>query len=1006
MAVASAAPNNKRQLWHSRFCHRVERSYINAIENRRIEGINLSERDIMLSKVENKCVCDICARAKSTKQARVKVADPRSHAGEVSTDLYGPFAEPTIQGSYYLQVFVRIDSKFRVIYGLKRKKEVEEKLQDYLKTWTDTTHYHPDGAAELISSEIRKILIERNPPIGFTYSAAYTPNQNAHAERSWGILSQMALAVLLESRLPFPFCEFAFLYACWIANRLPANTDRGRMSPYEFHFDTIPDMSMARRWGCKAWVNIPIEKRRKNMQEVALQGFFVSMSEEQPKCWGIWIPKLNKVEFSSDVVFDETLPAEIQPKTKKQEIEFYMRSEEKEVKDIGDFNHLTNLRYYDEDDRKVYETTRVATRGNFIVAYRKEVRDNKPFGNESDNHPVFVRDVEKMIENTRSEQIIQFNAQIEKTKEKEKKKEKEKEKEIDSHPRRHIRGREAALLEHHPQGEYIKSKEDAPLEHFHIGRDICGDENEPADIPNAVRNKYAAKWKTKMKEELDNIHFIKKVWHIDIPPPGVKPLGTRFVFKLKVPEDKTEPNIDDFRARLVVQGYAQKEGFDYHETFSPAARANTFRLFLYFVLLFEMTDPDHLDAVKAFMNSDIDCDVWVKPPYDPDRIFFQGTEVFKLDKALYGLKQAGRLWFTLIDKLLKGLGFKTVATEPCFYFSSKDGILTIVVVYVDDVMIASQSPELHKYFKRLIMQSYEFTDDGIVKEYLGVRVNIIRDEYFRFITLDQTRSIEKTAIRFRIMNERPARTPMVDKLVLSKDDELDDSDFPYRSWIGSALHISRWTRADISYAVGALARYNNHVTKKAIGAVIRLWVYLRDTSKFRLVIRLSDVRLDNYRLFGYSDSDFAADLDSRKSTSSWLLFIGNSLINWTSELERIIAQSTSEAELRCAGKLVNEITYMQNLFVELGILHESHKRVRQFCDNSGALQIIENPVFHKRTKHIEIPTFNIRDKTDEKKIIPTYVPTDQNPADIGTKNIDYRTLSKHRHNIGIIEFED
>jgi len=941
--------------------------------------------DVMEVMNDNTCVCDVCARAKSTRQDSSKGARARLHTGEVSTDLYGPFADATIEGSHHLQVFRQLDTKWLEIFGCKKKNESVINLKNYISMFPETKHYHADGAAELISEAIMKVLNEHEPKISMTYSAPYSPNQNAHAEASWRVLAPMALANMLDSKLPFPFCEKSFKYAAWILNRLPTKTDRGYMSPYEYLKGTKPDLSMARRWGCKAWVNIPLALRRKDMQQVSWLGYFVELSEEQPYAWGIWNPKLNKVEFSSDVVFDENFHETIKPSTKKQELEFYMRNEEEmKDEDINNFEYLVKLRYFDEDDRSFYETTRVAKRGQYIVAYRREIKNRQMVGSENDFHPIFVRDVEKMIEKTDNTEVIKYNEMIRTGREG-----------VPATtsdtgrggvPKRAKRAREAALvIEDHPQG----------------GNKYDKDEDDPEEIAEAIRSNNNKHWEVAMRDELFCINTEKEVWYLDTPPPGVKPMKTRFVFKSKFYDDDRLPK---FRARLVGKGYTQIEGVDYHETFSPTARANTFRLFMYFVLLFDMTTPSHLDAVKAFLNSDVDCDIWVTPPYDPDHIFFEGWEVYKLKKSLYGLKQAGRLWYILIDKLLKSLGFKSVATEPCFYFSTNNGKLTMIVLYVDDCMVSSQCPELHKYFKTTIMKAYEFTDEGEVEEYLGVRVCFLKNEYFRNITLDQTKYINKKVMKFKIMNERPARTPMIDKLVLSLEDELDDGTFPYRSWIGSALHVSRWTRADVSFAVGALARFSQNVTKKAVGAVVRLWVYMRDTSNFRLVIKLSDIRMDNYRMFGYGDADWGADLDTRRSTSGWMLFIGETLINWGSELEKIIAQSTSEAEIRSLGKIVNEVVYMQNFFIALGILPESHKKTRVFSDNSGALQILENPVFHKRTKHIEISTLNVRDKAAEERIIPTYVPTRQNPSDICTKNVDFSTLSQHRNNIGLLEF--
>ena len=113
-----------------------------------------------------------------------------------------------------------------------------------------------------------------------------------------------------------------------------------------------------------------------------------------------------------------------------------------------------------------------------------------------------------------------------------------------------------------------------------------------------------------------------------------------------------------------------------------------------------------LDAVKAYMNSDIDTDIWVYPPHDPDEVFFKKGSVFKLKKALYGLKQSGRLWHQLLDEMLKKIGFKNLKSEPCFYYSVIGNILNFVIIYVDDLLITSQSAEIRDILiKKMIMDT-------------------------------------------------------------------------------------------------------------------------------------------------------------------------------------------------------------------------------------------------------------------------------------------------------------
>jgi hypothetical protein len=171
-----------------------------------------------------------------------------------------------------------------------------------------------------------------------------------------------------------------------------------------------------------------------------------------------------------------------------------------------------------------------------------------------------------------------------------------------------------------------------------------------------------------MYEEINYILNIQDVmfeWFRKLPD-GVVPLGTKFVFNVK-----ENPEDDIYRAGLVAQGFDQIFGVNYDQVFSPTTRANTFRLFLFFVLSFDMSLPIHLDATKAFMNSDIDYDIWVLSPKDPGEIFFKKGSVYKTKKCLYGIHQASARWFKDVEKILFGIGFKNLIAEPCFFYSAK-----------------------------------------------------------------------------------------------------------------------------------------------------------------------------------------------------------------------------------------------------------------------------------------------------------------------------------------------
>jgi hypothetical protein len=156
-------------------------------------------------------------------------------------------------------------------------------------------------------------------------------------------------------------------------------------------------------------------------------------------------------------------------------------------------------------------------------------------------------------------------------------------------------------------------------------------------------------------------------------------------------------------------------------------------------------------------------------------------------------------------------------------------------------------------------------------------------------------------------------------------------------------------------------------------------------------------------MVGLSDSDWARDAVIRRSTTGWMIFIGNSLINWVSQLQSFIAQSSMEAETIAANKLLNEITLMQNMFIQANLLPESHTGTPMMIDNQAAIQAAYNSLVQGKTKHFDIQQFNLREKTASGKVVPTKIHTNDNISDILTKPLDIQTLSRLRPKAGLIE---
>jgi len=206
-----------------------------------------------------------------------------------------------------------------------------------------------------------------------------------------------------------------------------------------------------------------------------------------------------------------------------------------------------------------------------------------------------------------------------------------------------------------------------------------------------------------------------------------EPIGCKWIYKRKInPDGSTQ-----YKARLVIKGYEQKEGIDYDETYVPVSKMVTFRLILALAAQYGW-DVDHMDVVTAFLNPRIDRDnIYVEMPLGIYWLASSGSvpsgSVLILGKALYGLKQEPRLWCKDIDGYLQSIGFRQSAEDPNLYL--QQGVLR--VLYVDDLIIAQNGAEGRGYrIKQLLQKKYKMCDLGAAKRFLGIEIERTKDGVF------------------------------------------------------------------------------------------------------------------------------------------------------------------------------------------------------------------------------------------------------------------------------------
>ncbi|KMQ91779.1 integrase core domain protein [Lasius niger] len=223
-------------------------------------------------------------------------------------------------------------------------------------------------------------------------------------------------------------------------------------------------------------------------------------------------------------------------------------------------------------------------------------------------------------------------------------------------------------------------------------------------------------------------------------------------------------------------------------------------------------------------------------------------------------------------------------------------------------------------------------------------------------------------------------------LEFATDDNVNKLKVPFREAVGSLLFLAIVTRPDIAFAVNSVSRFLNNYNDNHWQAVKRILRYVIDTISLGIVYRKIENKI---HLVGYSDADYASDVTTRRSTTGYIFILADGPITWTSQRQKMVTLSTTEAEYIAAATAAKEAIWLKRLLLDFG--HDCTNASELHVDNQSAIRLARNPEFHKLTKHIDIKYHYIREKVESGELVISYIPSERQLADILTK-----ALSKER----------
>ena len=905
-----------------------------------VDGMKISNKD--------NPHCSSCVLGKQTVN-RSRKADLRAEQPMefVHSDLSGPITPVAKDGYRYAMSFTDDYSSAIYIYFLRVKDDAVDALKQFLADcapFGKVKRLRADNGGEYLSQEFKNVLIERE--IKWESSAPYCPSQNGTAERGWRTLFEMARCMLIESEVPKYLWTYAIMAAVYIRNR--CYSQRTGQTPFFLLTGHKPNLKKMKIFGTVCYGHIHEYKQKLDPRSEA--GIFVGY-EKNSAAYLVYYPKERRVKRQGMVTFSGYYPKELKKSSTqgsdiKEVNPNYVpdvtinnnnvpgSSISNYVPDV-DFNHIVpginnNVPGNHQINAPDVNNVPVITHNNMYVP-GVTYNDNVP--DESNNN---YNNNDKSVNEQNSTRQPRLRRKPE-----------------------YLKDYVCAHITDRGETDYCYMYKAAPKTY-----------NEAVKSPNVDE------WKSAMDEEMQSL-LDNNTFDIVELPQGKSTVGGRWVYAVK-----EGPNGEDmYKARFVAKGFSQIYGIDYFSTFAPTARLSTIRLVIQIAVQCDYL-IHQMDVKSAYLNAPIDCELFMEQPkgYETPR---NGRKmVYQLRKSLYGLKQSAHNWREVICSFFSDHGCEQSKADPCLFMKNTDDGRLMYVIWVDDIIVVADSKQMMIYGKEILKQQYKMKDLGEISKFLGIKFKRHQDGS---MSMDQNQYLESVLVRCGMESCNPRSTPCELKPSAYYDpDDHEVIDEPgYRAAVGSLVYAMTCTRPDLSWIVTRLSQHLSCPKSGDWEILKQALRYIKGTLHFELHFSKTDSSL---KLEGYSDSDWAACEEDRRSTTGFCFALNRvgPTVSWKSRKQPTVALSTCEAEYMALCEATQEAIYLKQVIADMNV-QVVVQPIQIYGDNQGSLSLTKHAGKHNRTKHIDVRYHFIRDYVNRNVIAVQHVPTDDNVADALTK---------------------
>lgn len=895
--------------------------------------------------------CDICQLAKHTRTfLPPQIYRPSTPFTLIHSDIWGPSRVPTISSQKWFVTFIDDHTRVSWVYVLKDKSDTSPVFKNFYQMVqtqfnTKIRILRTDNGTEYFNSILGEFFNTNG--ILHQSSCIDTPKQNGVAERKNRHLLEIARALMFSTSVPKHFWGDAVLTACYLINRLPSKildykTPLETFSVLFPHYRSFSQLE-SRIFGCVTFVHDPSPGKSK-LDPRSLKCVFLGYSATK-KGYRCYCPQKHKYYVSTDVTFFENQP-------------FYTKNLPQ-----GESGSDPNFWEYFQIDNGVLS-------GVLNPKLSSSLKESTP-------QPIPTVD----------RKLLTYSRRKNREKAKDIVPQQSQSSNLNSDPEIHGMETSVAVRKEprpctkHPISNFVGYNKLSKRYKTFVTN--LTDVEIPKNVGEALKN---PEWRAAILEEIRALEK-NRTWDVVEKPKDKTIIGCKWVFTVKYKADGT---IERYKARLVAKGYTQTYGVDYQETFAPVAKINTVRVLL--SLAANLDWPlQQLDVKNAFLNGELEEDVFMDLP--PGFNNGGNGRVVKLRKSLYGLKQSPRAWFDRFMKAIKGQGYVQAQTDHTLFYRHKGGKVTILIVYVDDIIITGDDIVEITRVKKGLASEFEMKDLGKLQYFLGMEIARNREG----ISVSQRKYVLDLLKETGMLGCKPADTPMDPNVKLgSLKESIPVDRGRYQRLVGKLIYLSH-TRPDISFAVSYVSQFMHAPTEEHMATVMRVLRYLKGSPGRGLFFKKNTRR----GIEAYTDADWAGSITDRRSTSGYCSFVWGNLVTWRSKKQTVVARSSAEAELRSLAHGLCEMMWLKDLLDELR--QQADEPLKLYCDNKAAISITHNPVYHDRTKHVGIDRHFIKEKIEKGVVCIIYVPTESQAADVLTKSLWKPDFERLVYKLGLLD---